>query len=205
MGNSALNIEINTRSSLSDQELFALVQASDKKAYEEIYNRYWGLLYLHALKMLKDEDEAKDVIQELFTTLWLNSNQIKLRTSLSSYLYTSVRNRILNIFEHQKIKQNYLASLNDFNEDYCPTADWIRERELTLIIEKEIVHLPSKMRKVFELSRQANFSYKEIAQQLNISDKTVKKQISNAVRILKSKIYIIVVLLQILLNILHQK
>lgn len=176
-------------SDLSDEELLKEFQAGNTQAFELIYNRYKGLLYIHAYKMLRDEDEAKDVVQELFTKLYTRAGILFIKTTFSAYLYTAVRNRILDIIAHKKIKTDYLASLEEFVHRGAYTTDhFIREKELAFQIEKEVALLPEKMRLVFEMSRNANLSHKEIAEKLDISDKTVKKQINNAIKLIKVKL-----------------
>lgn len=176
-------------SDLSDEMLLKEFQAGNIHAFELIYNRYKGLLYIHAYKMLQDEDEAKDVVQELFTRLYTKGALIFLKTSFSAYLYSAVRNRILDIIAHKKIKTDYLASLEEFVARGVYTTDHvIREKELACQIEKEVSLLPPKMRLIFEMSRNANLTHKEIATKLDISDKTVKKQISNAIKLIKVKL-----------------
>lgn len=188
-------------SKLTDQELAVLLKESDHDAFAEIYNRYWGLLYIHARKILQDEDDVKDVIQELFVSLWNKAGEIEFTTSLSSYLYSAVRNRIFNLIEHQKIKVNYVASIGSFMEQGEATTDaLVRYRELAQLIEKEIALLPPKMREIFELSRKEYLSHKEIAERLNISDKTVRKQVNNAIRILRLRLNVSIGLIFILLH-----
>lgn len=176
-------------SSLSDEALLQEFQAGNMQAFEQIYNRYRGLLYIHAYKMLRDEDEAKDVVQETFAKLYTKTDMICIKLNLSAYLYRSVRNRILDIIAHKRIKTEYLVSLEEFLEQGVYTTDqFIREKELAFQIEKEVSMLPEKMRLIFEMSRKANLSHKEIAAQLDISDKTVKKQINNAIKLIKVKL-----------------
>ncbi len=183
----------------SDQNLLSLIREDDDRAFAVLYKRYKGVLYLHACRLLEDEDEAKDALQELFTKLWMKRQEIALRSSLSSYLYTALRNQILDTFAHKKIEEKYIDSLQQFLEEgeYI-TDDYIREKELSELIEKEVALLPQKMRKVFELSRKVHLSYKEIAFELNISDKTVKKQMNNALRILRHKLYTVFLFLSFL-------
>src|SRR5690606_26681694 len=108
---------------------------------------------------------------------------------LSSYLYASVRNRILNLFAHQQVREKYLTSLSEFNEIDRITPDHqVRERELREQIERAVNSLPSKMRAIFILSRVEHLTQKEIAERLEISDQTVNKQVKNALRILRSKL-----------------
>ncbi|MDR3693779.1 RNA polymerase sigma-70 factor [Mucilaginibacter sp.] len=179
-------------SGLSDEALLQEFQAGNIQAFELLYNRYKGLLYVHAYKMLRDEDEAKDVVQELFAKLYTRAGTICLKTTFSAYLYASVRNRILDIIAHTRIKTAYLASLGEFLDQGTPTTDQLmREKELAFQIEKEVSLLPEKMRLIFEMSRKSSLSHKEIAARLDISDKTVKKQINNAIKLIKVKLHLL--------------
>ncbi|SMD02908.1 RNA polymerase sigma factor [Pedobacter nyackensis] len=175
-------------STFSDSELISMLRLSNRAAYTEIYKRYTAVLYSHAYSKLQDREEARDAIQELFTTLWLKRENISIETNLSGYLYCAVRNRVLNTISHKRVASNYFVSIQeDFNRFESITDHRVRENELAFLIEKEIASLPPKMREVFELSRKSNLSRKEIATQLNLSEKTVKNQINNALKVLKLK------------------
>lgn len=185
----------------TDQELTDLLRSADRRAFSEIYDRYWAVLYLHAKRMLRDDDEAQDIVQELFTHLWKKSAEIDFTIKLSSYLYKAVRNRIFNHLEHRKVVHDYQQSLIEFMDSSAAAADeLVRERELALIIEQEIQALPPKMREVFELSRKQHLSYKEIGAQLGISEHTVKRQVSNSLSILRTKLGVSAVVIFLLLN-----
>jgi len=179
----------------TDDELFCLLKEGNAVAYKIIYDRYKSILYIHAYKILQDEEEAKDIIQDLFTVLWNKREEINLKGSLSTYLYSAVKNRVLDLIAHKKIRSRYEDSLQGFLvSGECLTDQNFQEKELRIIIEKEISLLPSKMRKVFELSRKEYLSYKQIAEQMHISDKTVKKQINNSIKILRLKLSSLLVL-----------
>lgn len=174
--------------SLTDNELLGLIQSGDKHAFEEIYERFNGLLYIYACKLVSDREDARDIVQEIFVYLWSNPN-IKIKAQLSAYLYTAVRYKVFDWLDKNKSKSNYLLSLENFVEQgNCQTDEYIREREFASIIEKEVSLLPPKMRQIFEMSRQQHLSQKEIAQLLHLSDKTVKKQMSNALKVLRLKL-----------------
>lgn len=174
--------------SLTDNELFSLIQSGDKYAFEEIYERFNGLLYIYACKLVSDREDARDIVQEIFVYLWSNPN-IKINSQLSAYLYTAVRYKVFDWLDKNKSKSNYLLSLENFVEQgNCITDDYIREKELASIIEKEVNLLPPKMRQIFEMSRQQHLSQKQIAEILHLSDKTVKKQMSNALKVLRLKL-----------------
>jgi RNA polymerase sigma-70 factor (family 1) len=175
--------------SLNDYELLLLFQQGNRNAYEEIYHRYWPVIFRHARKMLQGDEEAKDVVQEVFSTFWTDGPKLQVRNSLSAYLYSVMRFKIFNLIDKQKVRQDYLSSLQTFIERNEYTSDYkVRESQMEALIEKEIAALPEKMREVFELSRKLNLSYKEIAAKLNISENTVKKQINNALKILRSRL-----------------
>jgi len=174
---------------LSDAELTDLLRSGDHAAFTQIYERYYGILYAHALKFLHDEDEVSDLLSELFIKVWTKRSELSFAPTLSAYLYRSVKNRVINSFENSRVRQAYLDSLQAYiNAGSHITEETVRVNELAAQIEAEVARLPEKMREVFELSRKAQLSHKEIAAQLQISDKTVKKQINNAIRELRLKI-----------------
>jgi DNA-directed RNA polymerase specialized sigma24 family protein len=99
---------------LSDQELLCLLKDGNKAAYTEIYTRYKSLLQNHAYKKLGDFEEVKDVLQELFTQLWVKRTELPETTNLSGYLYIAVRNKVFNIISHRNISSKYIQSLQEF-------------------------------------------------------------------------------------------
>ncbi len=185
-------------SSLKDSELLDLLRSGNEKAFAEIYERHWGLIFHHVYKMTADKDETKDLVQELFTNLWLNIDHIEPGTSVPAYLYVSARNKVINLVRRDRVKKNYLASLIIFcDNNHDTTLEQLTAKDLSVAIEREIQNLPFKMRKIFELSRKHYRSHKEIADELHISDKTVKKQINNAIKILRLRLNIFSLLLSI--------
>jgi RNA polymerase sigma-70 factor (family 1) len=173
----------------SDLELTRLLQSGDHEAYTEIYNRFKSVLYVHAYNKLRNTEEAKDVVQDLFVSLWNRRSTLQLTGELSSYLYQAVRNRVFRVIERQGLASNHLQSIHQFVISGNNVTDYlVREHMLRAMIEREIDALPEKMKEIFILSRKMNLSHKEIADELEISDATVKKQVNNALKILRSKL-----------------
>lgn len=186
---------------LSDTELLRLLKEGDQSAFSQIYDRYWAVLYRYARRLLQDDQSAQDVVQDIFVMLWSKSVDLEVKTSLSSFLYASVRNKILKLFERDKVHSKYLVSLEDFiAKGTNITDDTLRERELAARIELEVGLLPTKMREIFLLSRTEHLSYKEIAEQLDISEHTVKKQVHNATKALRLKLGSLLPVALVLLN-----
>lgn len=173
---------------LADSDLCTLLNQGDKKAYTEIYIRYFQKLFLHALDRLKSEEDAKDLVQTIFTYIWINHSAVS-PANLKAYLYAATKNAIINFINRQKKGTAYLDTLHPYlSEGECITDHLVRENMLSAIIEAEIDRLPAKMRHVFLLRRKEFLSIKEIAIQLEISEETVKTQIKNAIRILRVRL-----------------
>lgn len=173
---------------LSDEELMSQLRAGDAHAYTEIFLRYNRLLVAHAYRLLADRDTARDVVQDILLTLWQKRETIKLTGALSSYLYTSTRNRIFDQISHQDIVNRYVDSAMHFVEQgRSPSDDHVIEKELTALVEREIKLLPESMRIAFILRKQQELSYADIAAQLGISEAAAKQQVYNAVKVLRLK------------------
>lgn len=152
-------------------------------------------MYLHALNRLKDKDEAKDAIQDLFIRLWKKRDSTDF-TNLSNYLYTAVRNGVMNVISHKAVESRYISALpRSVVIADCITDHRLRERQLANIINKEIEMLPPKMREVFQLSRLHNLSHKEIAEQLGISEQSVRSHVKNALKILRVRLGLVLYLI----------
>ncbi|SJZ74212.1 RNA polymerase sigma-70 factor, ECF subfamily [Chitinophaga eiseniae] len=176
-----------TYHALSDSELVAGYNEGIVECFTEIYNRYWAILYRHALRMLRDECASQDVVQETFHSL-IRHGSIQDAIPLRLLLYTTVRNRIINDYRREKVREKYLATLRHYVSASECTEIQVRERELQRQIEMEISRLPERMRLTFELSRKQHCDYKTIAERTSTSTETVRKQIHNAIRILRTKL-----------------
>ena len=175
---------------LSDLALVDLLNESDHAAFTEIYNRFFGVLYVFAFRRMNDEDDAREVIQELFAHIWIKREKLQLSGLLSAYLYSALRNRMLNFIKRDDTQKKYLHLLKDYvsHEENIMSDYLIREKQLAAIIEKEINALPKKMRSVFLMSREGNLSYSEISKQLDLNKQTVRSHAKHALKILRLKL-----------------
>jgi RNA polymerase sigma-70 factor (family 1) len=182
-------MDMDRYNELTDMELASFLKEGDHAAYVEIYNRYHAALYIHAFKRLQVREDCRDIVQELFTNLWLKREELTLTGHLSGYLYTSVRNRIFDFLAKNRLKTSYIESIQKFADNRNMSTDHLaRQNQLKTIIEKEIQVLPPRTREIFELSRKGYFTHKQIAERLDISEQTVKTTVNNALRILRVKL-----------------
>jgi RNA polymerase sigma-70 factor (family 1) len=173
----------------SDADLTELLRSGDRVAFTEIYNRYKLILHNHAWNKTRNHVETQDAIQEVFSNLWTKREVIQIGSNLSGYLYTSVRNHILNLFAKKQVQEKYINSIHQYSQQKIALTDHrVRESMLRDVIEKEIANLPPRMREVFELSRKQHLSHKEIAVIMGTTEQTVKKQVSNALKHLRNRL-----------------
>lgn len=166
-----------------------LNEEDDWCAFEIIYHRYKGLLYVHAAKYLRDQEEARDIIHDIFSSLWQNRHSLHIQETLRAYLYQSVRNRVINYQLKSQRAEHYIRSFGNFLYNAEIDTDYlVRKKMLLELIEQEIAALPPKMRAVFELSRKEGLSHKEIAEQLNITEQSVRSHVKGALKILRPRL-----------------
>ncbi|TDQ10269.1 RNA polymerase sigma-70 factor [Pedobacter metabolipauper] len=182
-------MKVNEYKNLSDAELCELLSTSDTLAFTELMTRYERLIYNHATNILRDTDQARDVVQELFIWVWDNHKVLTYNLNFASFLYSSIRNKIIDLIRHEKVKVKYLNTLPDFMKTGVAETDHlIRAKNFQSIIERELSAMPEKMRQVFEMSRNQNLSNKEIAEKLDISQRTVEGHITNALKMLRKNL-----------------
>jgi RNA polymerase sigma-70 factor (family 1) len=174
---------------LDDPEIVALLIEGDQGAYTEIYRRYHAGLYIHVFNKLRLREESRDIVHDLFSSLWQKKEELQIQTTLSAYLFSAARYRVFDLISRSQVKNKYLDSIREFSEQGdCITDHLVREKQLRELIDSEIAALPGKMREIFELSRKELLSHRAIADLLGLSEKTVKKQVNNSLKILRSKL-----------------
>ncbi len=184
---------------LTDDDLLFRLRNDDHLAFAEIFNRYNQLLYAHAYNKLRDESDARDIVQEMFVKFWDKRQYIEEGNNLSGYLFVAVRNQVFNLIKHKNLVNAYADRFTKANADsgiYTDTL--IREKQFSAMIETEIANLPPRMRAVFELRRKENLSNKEVAEQLGITESTVADQMKKALRILRTKFGLILIVVHYL-------
>ncbi len=175
-------------SELSDNDLFLLLKKEDQRAFAEIYERYHSILLNYTFKKINNPLEAADIVQDVLIKIWNKRHDLVLRSSLTSYLFRAIRNRILDLFAHQEVEEKYLHTLQYLINHATPSDYLIREKEIQKAIDHEISLMPERMRLIFQLSRNRNMSNAEIANELELSVHTVDTQIKRALRQLKAKL-----------------
>lgn len=177
---------MNTNSDKERNLIVNLINDSES-AFVELYTLYKDRLIYFALRFVKSREFAEDVFQDAFTAVWQNRHFLNPDASFSSYLYTIMRNRILNLLanidKELQLKEKILSSAIDVSND---TENRIIDAELTDLFEKALDYLTPQQRTIFELSRKEMLSHKEIANYLGISVYTVQQHISTSLKVIRT-------------------
>lgn len=171
---------------LSDEDLLILFQEDSEGVFKEIYNRYWSQLYSAAYRRVKLREVSQEIVQDIFTSLWIHRDELHVKTSLTGYLLTAVKYRVLNHFEKEMIRRNYrnlILNMPDQNPNL--TEEAVFYEDLNRRLDQEVAQFSPKCKEVFELSRKSYKSNKEIADLMNISVKTVENHLTKALQILR--------------------
>jgi RNA polymerase sigma-70 factor, ECF subfamily len=174
---------------LSSHQLLNTLRAGDPTTFEMIFRTYYQPLCNYAYTFVQDRDEAEEIVQATFLSVWEKKEDLDIHTGVKPYLYAMVRNAALNVIKHEKIKQQHaaveLAVAEKSSESVTRT---VMAAELEGQIYNALNKLPEQCRLVFKLSRFEELKYSEIAEQLNISVKTVENQMGKALRIMREQL-----------------
>jgi len=151
--------------------------------------RHYNPLVNYAYSFLKNNQEAEDMVQDVFFHLWNKNETLTLTGKMQTYLFTAVRNKV---FEHKRADKAYKAALNGYkqgNKDESEeqmsslTSKYMRKEEMSSLLR----HLPPKCKKVFALHKLNGLTYAEIAASEGISIKTVENHMLKAMKILRQE------------------
>ncbi|MGV8092916.1 MAG: RNA polymerase sigma factor [Mangrovibacterium sp.] len=169
---------MNLKTDHTDNNLVALLQKGDKQAYKMLFEKYGTRLYFFALKYLKEREDAKDLLNEVFLTLWESRQSLKTNSSLQAYLFTIAYNNVRQRFLKKIREEKYVRI---FAEEYLIDSSKGEEQlDYQLFVEKinRIIDLlPPRRKEIFILSYKEELKNYQIAEKLGLSDHHVKKQL----------------------------
>jgi RNA polymerase sigma-70 factor (ECF subfamily) len=174
----------------SNKELVKLLKKGDLVAFDTIYNKYSHKIYEFVLRYLKQDEDAEEIVQEVFIKIWESKSKIDIHLSFESFLFTIAYNTSISLLRKRVSEtksREYLRSLQQINT----TDDAIEEikfKELNDKLESLVNKLTPRKKEIYLLSRVDGFTHKEIAHKLNISENTVKNHIVTTLKFLKSHI-----------------
>ncbi|MCL7764103.1 RNA polymerase sigma-70 factor [Polaribacter sp. Z014] len=165
---------------IEDSILAINIKKDDEKAFKTLFDRYYKKLVDYSFSFTHNLQEAEDIVQQTFITLWTNRKKINTEKSIKSYLYRITQNSYIDTYRKQKHKESFFDEIkeralsNRINDD----DDLIEQRisKLKIVIES----LPEKCKEILKMNKFQGLKYKEIADQLDISVKTVESHMHTA-------------------------
>ncbi|WP_442590797.1 RNA polymerase sigma-70 factor [Pedobacter sp. AW31-3R] len=173
---------------LNNEQLIPLLLSGDERTFENVYKHFLRPLHVYAINILRDEDAAKGMVQNIFLKLWERRSTLKFSGSLQAYLYAAVYHECLNYLRHEKVKVNHQNDMANKMTNKAEPGNGMELADLREKLQQALGDLPEKCRTIFQLSRFEELKYQEIADQLGISIKTVEAQMGKALKILRYKL-----------------
>ncbi|MDR6786505.1 RNA polymerase sigma-70 factor (family 1) [Pedobacter africanus] len=175
-------------SKYTDHELLTLIKKGDEQAYAVVFRKYWDKLLVVAGRRLNDQDEAEEVLQDIFLNLWKRRQKLELRVGFDHYFAVALKFEIINRLARQQREssrnENYTRTITSLVQDASGNFDL---ELLRTELEASIQALPPKCQLVFRMSREKDMTNKEIAADLGISEKAVEKHVGAAIKTLRTK------------------
>lgn len=163
-------------SHLSDTDLADLLRSGDAAAFDQIYHKHWSGLYDKAYRRCRDREMCLDILQTVFTDLWLRREKVDIG-NLPAYLHTAVRFQYYKQLEKRPKGSVYLDYFDEVLASPISADDALRENELLAVFEHWLSALPKKRREIFLLHYSEELSTRQIAEKLGLSQKTVQSQL----------------------------
>jgi RNA polymerase sigma-70 factor (ECF subfamily) len=157
---------------IRDNEIIERIKQGDVEQFESLFR-----------SLIKDRDNAEDIVQDLFFRLWQDKEKISVESSLNGYLFRSVHNRCIHHIEHDKVVARHAEEMlyRQSGTQESP-SDILHYKELQARIARILEKLPERCGKIFYMSRFEGLRYSEIAEKLSISIKTVESNMGRALK-----------------------
>lgn len=174
----------------AESDILTQIKAGDTGSFEQVYHAHCKALVRYANTILKNQDEAEDIVQQLFVGLWTKRDSLEVNTSLKSYLYKAVHNSSLNRIKQLQIKEGHNNQIEYVTEKYALSPNAVLDgKEVQEAIDTAIGELPDQCRIIFTMSRYQGLKYQQIADQMNLSVKTVENQMGKALKYLRTRLH----------------
>lgn len=168
----------------SDRQLLLQISEGDEQAFAMLVKAYSGLLFTYLVKLTKDQDIASDVVQEIFTQLWLTRESLRNVESFRSWLFVISRHHAVkmlkNIDKEYKKREEWHQITQTAAEGPEAQDEASLKEAYDMLVKNAVNRLPPQQKRVWMLARLEGKKYAEIAEEMQISRETVKKYLQIA-------------------------
>jgi RNA polymerase sigma-70 factor (family 1) len=180
---------------LEKEDWLIAFKKGNSRAFQTIFENYNRLLFTCAIQLVKDKEQAEDIVADTYSKLWQRREVFQTEEHVKAFLFLTTRNASLNYIRHIQRKtasQSELSYLQKDKDDQDVITDMI-EGELLKRIYPLIETLPSKCKTIFKLIYFEDNSTDEVAEKLHISPRNVLNQKRRAIQLLKKKLLVAVI------------
>ncbi len=154
--------------------------------FAQIFKEHEYMLYTLALRLTKSDQQAKDIIQEVFLKLWEHRDNISGIGNMEAWLYRVTENKVIDFLRKSATDDRLKETIwNNLQQALNETEALVCAREYHQIIQKAIDRLPPQRKLVYQLNKEKGLNYQEIADELQISRHTVKNHLYTAIQSLR--------------------
>jgi RNA polymerase sigma-70 factor (family 1) len=169
-----------------EQELLSQLKAGNKATFTRLYELYSQPLYLNLLKLLKSEQAAEEILQNIFLIVWEKRETITINHNIKGYLFRIAENKVYDFFRKLKRDRKLHAYIREVSSgEYADVEDKILHNEETALLNKAMENLPPQRKQIFYLCKMQGKSYLEVSQLLGISTSTINDHIVKATRAIR--------------------
>lgn len=173
----------------SDRQLADQIKKGQTHAFDLLFDRYSQRLFRFSKSLLKNHEDAEEVVQEVFFRIWKKRDELNERRSFQSFLFSIAYNLIVDQFRQRVKDQKYEQFLiKQAQQNYLNPGNELEYKELKKQVNKVITELPKRRKEIYQLSREDGLCYKEIASRLNIKPKTVENHINLALKYIRKRL-----------------
>jgi RNA polymerase sigma factor (sigma-70 family) len=170
----------------SDADLVARIKAGDDRAFDELFRAYWGPLCTFVAFIMKDDDDARELVADLFAGLWERRAQWNVVGSLESYLFVAARNRTRSIRRDVKRRTDLIS--RQVSGSKTEMAAEAHAADLRLTLEHDIDALPERYQTALYLRWRRDLEYEDIARVLETTPDAAKKVVQRAMALLRQRL-----------------
>ena len=174
---------------LNEKDWVSLLIKDDGAAFEKLYRLYSERLLAYLIKLLKSEDVACEVLQDVFIKVWNNRQHIDAAQSFRSYLFRIAENCVYDFFRKAaRDKKLRTILIHSACKDYNPIEEAVYMKERSQLLQEAIDALPPKRRQVFHMVKIEERSYEEVSHMLHVSVSTVNDHIVKATKSIRENL-----------------
>lgn len=173
---------------MEERNILSDLRSGSQTAFRQIYEQYSGRIYLNILKMVKAEQDATELLQEVFIKVWDKRELIDPEQSFRSYLFQIARYAVYNFIRKNKLEKQVQAYLSLHNTQlYSHVEEQLDEKQDEQWLSQTIEQLPPQRRLIYTLCKIEGKSYAEVSALLNISTSTINDHIVKATKYIKER------------------